>query len=373
LSFFDEDDEPPRRAPRPRRARPAGGPAAPDQQTLIVRRGVALLIGVLVLVLLVVAVNSCRSSAQRNALKDYNGEHTSLIRESDRQVGDPFFELLSSRQADSPQDLQTQIAGLRAQAETQLGQAQDLDVPDDMVPAHRSLLTVLELRRDALDFIAQRVRTALGDQGDAADEAITQITAQMQSFLASDVVHQARVVPLIKEALDEAEIGGQVIQRTQFIDSLAWLSEETVAARLNVDLDGSGSGRRRAGQPAPGLHGTGLSQVSIGETRLQPGTANRVTVSGDPVVSVQFQNQGENDEFEVEVVVRLTPADGGKAITARRTVDQVPRGETATANIALRNPPIGESQVLRVDVRRVPGETKADNNRAEYPVLFQRG
>ena len=38
LSFFDEDDEPRRTTPRPRRARPAGGGVATDSQTLLIRR-----------------------------------------------------------------------------------------------------------------------------------------------------------------------------------------------------------------------------------------------------------------------------------------------------------------------------------------------
>ena len=65
LSFFDEDDEP-RRTPRPRRASPAGGGVATaDSQTLLIRRGVALVGGILVLLLLLFFVNSCRDRAAR--------------------------------------------------------------------------------------------------------------------------------------------------------------------------------------------------------------------------------------------------------------------------------------------------------------------
>ena len=80
------------------------------------------------------------------------------------------------------------------QAESQLKQAKALDVPDEMKGAQQSLLIALEFRRDGLAAIAEQIRTALGDEGEAANAAITQIAGQMQTFLASDVLYQARVV-----------------------------------------------------------------------------------------------------------------------------------------------------------------------------------
>ena len=62
MSFFDEDDDEPTtrtrrtvRAPRPRRAAPAGG-AGVDQQTLWTRRAVAIGGGLVVFILLVLLV-----------------------------------------------------------------------------------------------------------------------------------------------------------------------------------------------------------------------------------------------------------------------------------------------------------------------------
>ena len=45
----------------------------------------------------------------------------------------------------------------------------------------------LEWRRDALEKIAGEIRTALGDEGEAADAAIEQIAGQMEVLMASDV------------------------------------------------------------------------------------------------------------------------------------------------------------------------------------------
>jgi hypothetical protein len=38
-----------------------------------------------------------------------------------------------------------------------------------------------------------------------------------------------------------------------------------------------------------------------------------------------------------------------------------------------KQPPIGTAVTIRVVVAKVPGETKVDNNRSEYPALFERG
>jgi hypothetical protein len=369
VSFFDEDEEP-RSSQRPRRGA-ASSDAGADQQTLLVRRAVAIGGLVLLLVLLFIAVRSCASSRHENALKDYNREVSSIVRESDTQVGQPFFQLLSDAGSESPQDLQTNISGYRVQAESQLKQARNLDVPDEMKGAQQALLMALEFRRDGLGAIAERIRTALGDEGDASNKAITEIAGQMQEFLASDVLYQARAVPIITHALDEAEIGGQKIATSRFLPGIEWLDEQTIATTLDQQLTGGGGGGGDE-EPAPGLHGTGLDSVSVGETRLQPDAPNRIPATDDLAFLVRFTNQGENDEFDVKVTV--TVEGGDKPIKASRTVDTVARGATAEASVPLgQKPPTGAAVTVKVNVGKVPGEQKTDNNQAEYDVLFTEG
>ncbi len=347
-----------------------GDPSA-DQQTLLVRRVVAFGGLLLLLILLFFVVRSCSSSRKENALKDYNREVASIVKESDTQVGAPFFELLSSAGDESPQDLQTNISGYRVQAESQLKQAKGLDVPDEMNSAQQSLLMALEFRRDGLGFIAERIRTALGDEGEAANDAITEIAGEMQTFLASDVLYEARTKPFITEALKDAEIGGQTIAASRFLPGIEWLSEQTVAAQLGQTLSSSGEGGGSK-TPAPGLHGTGIDSVSIGDTALQPDAPNRVTAGADTPIVVKFTNQGENDEFDVKVTV--TVEGGDKPIKTSRTVDTIAKGQTAEASLTLgKAPPVGAAVTVKATVAKVPGEEKTDNNTAEYDVLFTAG
>jgi hypothetical protein len=363
LSFFDEDDEP-RRAPRPRRAVPAG-PTSTDPQTIRIRQGIALVVGIVLLLVIVFGIKGCVNTRKKNALKDYNGEVRSLIAESDGTVGKQLFEQLGSGRA-SPLDLQSAVNQLRVTADEQVKRARSLDVPGDMKGAQRNLLLVLGLRRDAIGKIAQKLPTAQGRTGAAA--AVESIAGEMRAFDASDVVFAWRVEPLIKEALDRNGVGGQRIPTSAFLPSIDWLDPTKVAAALGTSI----SGGSKRGPAAPGLHGFGLQSVTAGGVTVQPGgTLNRIPAAADLAFSVSLQNQGENDE--ADVVVKLTVTGGARPISVQKTIDRVNRGQTATVTIPLgRAPPIGTPVSLRVQVVPVPGETKTDNNRQSYAVLFTR-
>lgn len=330
------------------------------------RQALALGAFVLFLLFLFFVVSSCADSRKKSSMKDYTSNVTGVIRESDTQIGAPFFALLGQASQDSPQDLQTNISGYRIAADTQLKQARAFKVPDEMQAAQRSLLIALEFRRDGLGFVAERIRTALGDAGTAANTAILQIAGQMQSFLASDVIYKARVAPLIKKALSDAQITGQRIPDTKFLPGVEWLSEKTVAARLGQQISG---GSKKPGTPAPGLHGTGLQSVTVGQTKLNPAGANRLPAAADTAFVVSFTNQGENDEFDVRVVLRIEG--GPKALRVAKTVATVARGQTAEVTLPLgQKPPTGTPVTVNVEVAKVPGEQKVDNNKASYDVFF---
>jgi hypothetical protein len=380
VSFFDEDDEPARTTtrrrprdrtqPRPRRGRPAGGGTTADRQTVLVRQLVAVIGIVVVILLLGLLVHGCSTGRHKTALGDYN-RHVNDLATASAQTGSEFFRQLGQAQNQSPEDLQQSISSFKVQAEQQLKQADNLDVPGDMKPAQQSLLIALELRRDGLGAIAADIRTALGDQGRAADAAIKRIAGQMQAFTASDVLYKARVIPFIKEALTKGDVSGQTIQQSQFLRDVSWQSPQFVAQKLGQQLSGGGTPRN---QPTgPGLHGTGLDATSYGNTTLQPGVTNRLTYVAGQAFTVSFTNQGDNDEFNVKVSLEISRA-SGTPITITRTVQKVAQGEKATVTLPLnRTPPVDTAVTINVNVAPVPGEKKTDNNKSSYPTLFVKG
>jgi hypothetical protein len=373
LSFFDEGDEPTRvrtRPPRPRRpATGSRGPAPPDRQTARTRQAIALGGIIVLLVLIIFGVKGCLDSRAENALKDYNRNVTAVVNDSDGSVGKPFFQLMSQGQRNS-QDLQVQVNQLRLAADEDVKRARNFDVPGDMAAAQRNLELVLNLRAEGLKKIADLIPSALG-RGQTAENAIKGISAEMQAFLASDVVYAQRVAPLIKEALDKNGIKGQEIASSQFMQNgVAWLNPAYATERLTGATSGTGT----TGQPTPGLHGHGLLSTSVGDKVLQPSSTGAVTTipaTANVAFTIKFANQGDSDERQVKVSIRVKG--GGKNITQTKTIAQTKTKQESTVNIPLgQAPPVGVGTVVTVSIAKVPGEENLDNNRSEYQVIFTR-
>jgi hypothetical protein len=367
LSFFDEDDEPRTRV-RPRRSAPArGASAAPDRQTVLIRQLVLFGGLLLVVVLLIFVVRGCRQSAKENSLKEYNRDVASIVRDSDTQVGKPFFDLLRDP---STGDLATQVAGYRVQADQQYQQAKKLSTPGEMTAAQRSFLITMEMRRDGLQQVADQIRTALSSDAEQADQAINRIAGAMSMFLTSDVIYTERVYPIIEDELRKADVGAQRLQRTQFFPGWQWLDPNTVADALGQQLSADaadGSGR----EPAPGLHGTGIDSVQVGDQTLDPDAPNRIAYGPDTEFTVNFTNQGEHDEVDIDVVLRIEG--GNEPIRVTKNVASVAAGAAASATLSLDSPPPFDTPVdITVEVKAVPGEEKKDNNKAEYSALFSQ-
>jgi hypothetical protein len=384
LSFFDEDDEPPRTArtrvrpsPPPRRGRVTSG-GSTDAQTVLVRRMIAGIVGLLVLLLLFFGVRACNNSRQKNALRDYTSRVTQIGTESQGQ-GEQFFKAMEGAGQTSPTELYQNVLSIKGSADQSLKQAQALSVPGDMADAQQSFLIALELRRNALQKVSDDVKDALGDQGDNADNAIKGIAGQMRALDASDVLYTARVQPFMKAALEKHGIGA-TITASQFLREISWVSPAFVASKLGTRLsttgDGGGDANANKNQTTgPGLHGTGLNSTSYGNVTLSPTASNRLTYVKGQAFSVAFTNQGDNDEFNVKVTLTIQLASGtGSPITLNKTVPQIAKGEKATVELPLnREPPLGAVVKINVTVAKVPGEEKTDNNKSTYPTLFVQG
>jgi hypothetical protein len=374
VSFFDEGDEPTqvsgrsRRQPRPRRPATAsrGRSGPPDRQTLLLRQAAAVGLALLVLILLIFGVRSCANSRKENAMKDYNRNVTAVISDSDSQVGKPFFQLMNNGAREADQ-LRVQVNQLRLAADEDVKRAKGFDVPDAMKPAQDNLLLALNLRAEALRKIADQIPRAQG-RGQPSEDAIAKIAGQMQQFLASDVVYKVRAAPFIKQALDDEGISGQTIASSQFLPDVAWLDPSKVADGLGRSAGGTSSATA-----APGLHGHGITSVSVGGTTLAPSPGiNRVPAgSGGPTFTVKFANQGDNDERNVRVTIRVSGA--GKPISQTKTIAQTKSRSDATVAIPLgQAPPVGQAVTVEASIAAVPGEKNTDNNKQSYTVIFQR-
>jgi hypothetical protein len=348
-----------------------------DGQTVLVRRMVAVILGAVLLLVLILVVRACNDSRHKEALRNYNLQVSGIATES-RQTGDQFFEAMTQGGQQAPADLYGQVIQFKNSADKSLAQARELDVPDDMASAQQALLIALELRRDGLTKVAEDVKTALGDEGEAADRAITSIAGQMQAFNASDVLYKTRVIPFVRKELQDAKAGTDIqVQQSQFMRDINWVSDQFVASKLGQQLSGGGGNGDGADgddeSTGPGLHGTGLDATSYGQTTLQP-ASNRLTYVAGQAFSVAFTNQGDNDEFNIKVTIKIERESGGSPINLTKTVQKVAKGEKATVTIPLnREPPLDTIVNITATVASVPGEKTKDNNTATYPSVFVQG
>ena len=331
----------------------------------MVRRGVALGIGALVLILLVLGVKGCLNSRTENALKDYTRNVASIVNDSNDQVAKRLFELLNSASSGSAAELQQNVNQVRVTAEDDVKRAQSLDTPGDMTAAQERLLDVLTLRSEGVRVIAEQLPNLEGNQ---AESASNKIAGQMSAFLASDVLYSQRVVPYIYDPLKSHSIdttGSNQLPSSMFLPDTQWLD----AGFVRKQLTGKGSGKT-TGAPAPGTHGHGLVSTTVGDVTLQPGgVLNRVAGAANPVFTVTFKNQGENDEFDVKVKIEVP---GGSPVV--KTIDQTTHGSgDLKVQVPLgRTPPLNSPVKVTVTIEPVPGEQKTDNNTSTYTTIFSR-
>lgn len=360
MSFRDETDEPPPR-------RKGRGAATADSQTLWVRRGLAIAAGVVLVILVVVGLRACLDSRQTRAYRDYTRDVGTIVQAS-QQESDSLFGLLGSPGSGrSPVDLQNDINGLRVQADRLVERARTLSQPDGLGDAHNQLVQVLSFRRDGLAQIGEAVPTALGDRGRERTTAVEAIAARMQNFLASDVIYQQRYAPAVRGVLAREQVAGASVPDSRFLPDVDWLRPNVVADRLERISGGPG-----AGTVAPGLHGTGLGQVTVepgGTVLAEGGAAAELPASEDLAFAVQVTNQGESTEQGVMVSVAIR----GTGRPVEEEIPSIEAGQTETVTLPLANtPPVGQPVEIQVQVAPVPGERVRDNNSATFPAIFAR-
>ncbi len=337
----------PGRRPRPRRR--------PERQQILLRRGLALGAGLLLLIVVVLGVKGCLDARKNRALSDYARNVSQIVHETD-QTSKDFFGKLAEPGSLSVTEFVAEVNADRSAMDNYNTRVDSLSAPGDMSHAQNALELVYELRTSAMDEIADRMSTALGDVG--AAKATTTIARQMRKLLASDELYAAVVKPEIDGVLAANGIEGDDVPKSVFLpEETKWLDEGTVSAAL-----GSVSG---SSPTTSGIHGLGLKGTSVNGTELTAESTTSVSGEGTPEVEVAVENQGESTENGISVSV--TVSGGG---TLKGSIESIGVGETATASIPLTPAPAGEV-TLEVDVATVPGEHISENNKASYTVAFE--
>jgi hypothetical protein len=320
------------------------------------RRLLALGGALVVLILIVLGVKGCLDARARGALSDYARSVEQIVTETG-QTSKDFFGKLEDPGNLSVTEFTGQVNADSSAMTNYLTRVEDLSAPGELSNAQRSLELVYELRVAAMETIAAKMPTALGEAG--APKATATISRQMQKLLAADVVYETVTRPEIDGQLADNGLESDDVPKSTFLPGgTKWLDESEVKSALGKVNGSSG------GAISPGVHGLGLLAVSVGESELVPESTTSVVTEGTPEVEVQVQNLGESTENGITVVVTANN---------KETTQEIPSiepGAIGTAVIPLTPAPEGET-LLEVEVEPVPGEAVTTNNEATYTVIFE--
>ena len=192
----------------------------------MLRRGLALGGGLVLLILIVLGVKGCLDARANRELSDYARNVAQIVEET-QQTSKSFFEKLEEPGGESVTDFVEQVNADRSAVDAYATRIDDLSAPGDMSHAQTNLELSYQLRASAMDEIAEKMDDALADAG--AAKAMAVITKQMQKLLASDVIYEQVVRPEVDSVLAANGISDSDLPKSTFLADEKWLDESTVS------------------------------------------------------------------------------------------------------------------------------------------------
>ena len=265
--------------------------------------------------------------------------------------------------------LQAKLEEWSRQQQQGYDEALRLVPPAPLQAAHQQVLATLQLRAIGLTGLAN----VLGQAGSKDVSVVADLLAkQAQLLTASDLVWAELFRLPATQTMKRAGVVGVIAPPSQMVSSPETISStafNTVYSSLHATTStGKVTGLR-------GSELTGTDAVAGSSVKpLSPSSPTTVDVAANLTFKVAFKNGG--NFVETNVPVTLDVSVFGKSVLQKplkKTVLSVQAGATSTVvfgNLQLPTSVFGAQATVTVDVGKVPGETKLDNNKASYPVFF---
>ena len=320
-------------------------------------------VGVVVAIIIVIAVLLAGSGGDSGALKSYNASVYQLIsRSTSNATG--VLKLLGGGDLTG---IGTDLANDYQSASKDLHDAQSLHAPSEMAAAQASLVTVMSLRAQGINLIANNTQQAASKT--SSQDAVYKISLGTSQLYTSDVIYKTIVTPDLAKALNAAGVpigsgsGQQPINGEQVIPDLGWLDQTWIADKIGAKQSTLAANKNN---DQPGLHGHTLESVTVDGTTLQAGVTNTIPASKARNWVLGVTNGGSFDEFQVGCSVKIISlSDEGTGVIA-----ETYPGQSASCSVALPSiPTTGPFQVVAT-VDKVPGEVNTKNNVLTYDVTF---
>jgi hypothetical protein len=365
---FDFFDEPETReateAERPRRRGPRPPVRPPAGLTPLLRLIGLISFAILIVVLLVFWVNSCREDRRKDTYRDYIENVTTLARDS-QGLGSDLNTLLTSR-GKQQGELQRELEGLAQQQEQEASQAREVEPPGPLRPQHRHIIEVFQLRVSGLRGMATAFRQTASSNNPGRAGAL--LADQARRLVASDVVWDDLFKDPAAEELERQDIRGVVVPDSNFVPNADVATSGSMRA-IWQRIHGASTG---GGACSP--RGTGLVSLTARPAgqQLSTSTLNTVESTRDLAFAAVVENSGCAQE--VRIPVRLTIQKSPSPIVKRQVIDLINPGESKTVIFRdIGTVPFAERTSITLEVEPVPNESRTGNNSAEYPVIFSLG
>jgi uncharacterized protein YoxC len=361
FDFFDESptaESAPRRG-LPRRRLPKRPPTPPGGPQLY-RLGVLIAGAIVLAVILILVVQSCRSNQKQSEYEGYVDDVSGIASASEELGGQLNTSLTTP--GITLEDLRGDVEGLRDQQEQLLRSAQELQPPGPLLEQQESLVETMQFRVNGLAGLA----TALAQvaQSSNAEQTGAALASQAQRLVASDIVYADAFEEPTARVLEDENIGDVPVPGSKFVQNPEFASPNAwglIVQRLTQSPEGGG------------LHGNGIQAVRAlpGGEELSPSADNTVVASDSLAFEVVVENSGDSQETQVAVrlVIQQNPR-----IRKEQQIDLINPGETETVTFRdIGNVTFSTRTTMIVTVEPVPGETNEDNNSAQYRVIFTLG
>jgi hypothetical protein len=371
VEFFDETETLEAARGSRRRMRPTrtGGPKRPSPPppgaVALARLAGFVALAIAIIVGLVFWVGSCQGKSKHDEYASYMNDVRPLAQSSAR-AGTALVNTLGSEKL-TTRELETKLEQWSRQQQEYYDTALRLRPPGPLQGVHQQVLATLQLRAIALAGLA----TALSQAGtkSTADVADS-LSGQAQTLTASDIVWTNLFKLPATEMLKRLGIRGVIAPPSQFISN-----PDVISPRSFGLVYGRLQSTTPSGQVS-GLHGSALQKteaVSNGATK-ELGTSGPTTVDVGPnlVFKVTFLNSGNFVEYKIPVTLKVVVS--GKTVVGKtQKVSSILPQHQATVtfgNLPLPPSSFGASAQVHVQIGKVPGEKRLDNNTATYPVFF---
>jgi len=347
---------------------PQRPPRPPTNLTPLLRLVGLIAFAILIIVLLVFWVQSCREAGKNKTYKSYMTK-VSEVAASSQQIGRQLSTTLLA-QGLKQSAVEQRIAGLARQEQLDVDRAREITPPGTLRDEHDALIEALQFRVSGLNGLANALAATVSTKNTTRAAGV--LASQMQRFLASDVIYDDEFrVPSVAELKRQGvtgtnESGGPLVPDSNFLQSADFVTTTSMVSVLS---------KIRGGAVTPsqgGLHGTNIVSVkALPEgTELSTSTQTRVIVRTNLAFQVTIEDSGDSQETGIPVKLTIVQS-GSDPIEKTSTINFISPGETKVItfrNFAITN--FTAPAQLKVEVQPVPGETKTDNNSADYPIIF---